>query len=295
MPTDLNLALGTATTISGGYEKWNILGNFTRLNYAYDDRYLLEFTGRYDGSSKFPKDQRFAFFPSVSGAWRVSQEPFWKVSPKLVNDLRVRASWGSMGNGNVGAYQFQQTFGISQSGVIVNGTRPLQTRAPAVLPDGLTWETATTTNVGLDVDMFYNRLTFSGDVYTRKTTDMYTIAVTPPAVFGASAPRGNYADLATKGWELSLGGRMDSISPASRDTTASASPSPTIMRKSSSTTTRTGCSATIASGSRSARSGDTSPKASSWIRRRSSATPIRAFSRRTATRGGVPAISNSRI
>jgi TonB-linked SusC/RagA family outer membrane protein len=203
--TDLNLALGTATTIGGGYEKWNILGNFTRLNYGYDDRYLLEFTGRYDGSSKFPEDQRFAFFPSVSGAWRVSREPFWKVSPKLVNDLRVRASWGSMGNGNVGAYQFQQTFGITQASVIVNGTRPLQTRAPAVLPDGLTWETATTTNVGLDVDMFSNRLTFSGDVYTRKTTDMYTIAVTPPAVFGASAPRGNYADLATKGWELSLG------------------------------------------------------------------------------------------
>jgi TonB-linked SusC/RagA family outer membrane protein len=203
--TDLNLALGTATTITGGNERWNILGSFQRLNYSYDDKYLLEFTGRYDGSSKFPTDQRFAFFPSVSGAWRVSQEPFWKVSPKLVNDLRLRASWGSMGNGNVGAYQFQQTFGISQSGMIVNGTKPNQTRVPAVLPAGLTWETATTTNVGLDFDMFSNRLTFSGDAYTRKTTDMYTLSVTPPAVFGASAPRGNYADLATKGWELSLG------------------------------------------------------------------------------------------
>jgi TonB-linked SusC/RagA family outer membrane protein len=202
---DLNLALGTATTVNGGYERWNILGSFQRLNYSYDDRYLLEFTGRYDGSSKFPKDQRFAFFPSVSGAWRVSQERFWKVSPQLVNDLRLRASWGSMGNGNVGAYQFQQTFGISQSGMIVNGTKPNQTRVPAVLPAGLTWETATTTNVGLDFDMFRNHLTFSGDAYTRKTTDMYTLSVTPPAVFGASAPRGNYADLSTKGWELALG------------------------------------------------------------------------------------------
>jgi len=203
--SDLNLALGTASTITGGYERWNVLGSFTRLNYSYDDRYLLEFTGRYDGSSKFPQDQRFAFFPSVSGAWRVSQEPFWKVSPKLVNDLRLRASWGTMGNGNVGAYQFQQTFGISQSGMIVNGTKPNQTRAPAVLPNGLTWETAATTNVGLDFDMLDNRLTFSGDVYTRKTTNMYTAALTPPAVFGAAPPRGNYADLATKGWELSLG------------------------------------------------------------------------------------------
>lgn len=203
--TDLNLALGTSTTITGGYERWNVLGTFTRLNYSYDDRYLLEFTGRYDGSSKFPQDQRFAFFPSVSGAWRISQEPFWKVDPKLVNDLRLRASWGRMGNGNVGAYQFQQQFGISQSGFITNGTKPNQTSAPAVLPNGLTWETAATTNVGLDFDILSNRLTFSGDVYTRKTTNMYTASLTPPAVFGAGAPKGNYADLATKGWELSLG------------------------------------------------------------------------------------------
>lgn len=201
--SDLNLALGTATVIGGGYEKWNILGGFTRMNYAFADRYLLEFTGRYDGSSKFPVDQRYAFFPSVSASWRLSQEPFWKVPRSLVNDLRFSVSHGSMGNGNGGAYQFQQTFNISQSGVIVNGSRPQQTGAPAVLPDGLTWETATTTNVGMDADLLDNRLTLSADVYTRKTTDMFTTAITPPAVFGAAAPRGNYADLRTNGWELS--------------------------------------------------------------------------------------------
>lgn len=203
--TDLNLALGQATTIGGGYEKWNIAGGFTRLNYAFDDRYLLDFTARYDGSSKFPEDERFAFFPSVSAAWRVSQEPFWKVSPDLVNDLRLRASYGSMGNGNVQSYAFQETFGISQSGMIVDGTRPLQTRTPAVLPAGLTWETVTTRNLGLDLDMFSGRLNFSGDAYVRETTDMYTIGLTPPSVFGASAPRGNYADLRTTGWEFALG------------------------------------------------------------------------------------------
>lgn len=203
--SDLNLALGTATVIGGGYEKWNILGGFTRLNYSYDDRYLLEFTGRYDGSSKFPVDQRYAFFPSASASWRISEEKFWSVPRKLVNDLRLSVSQGSMGNGNGGAYQFQQTFNISQSGVIVNGSRPQQTSAPGVLPDGLTWETATTTNVGLDADMIDNRLTVSFDMYTRKTTDMFTSAITPPAVFGASAPRGNYADLKTTGWEFSAG------------------------------------------------------------------------------------------
>lgn len=201
--SDLNLALGTATVIGGGYEKWNILGGFTRLNYSYDDRYLLEFTGRYDGSSKFPVDQRYAFFPSASASWRISEEKFWGVPRTLVNDLRLSVSHGSMGNGNGGAYQFQQTFNIGQSGVIVNGSRPQQTSVPGVLPDGLTWETATTTNVGLDADMLDNRFNVSVDLYTRKTTDMFTTAITPPAVFGAAAPRGNYADLKTNGWELS--------------------------------------------------------------------------------------------
>jgi TonB-linked SusC/RagA family outer membrane protein len=203
--SDLNLALGQATSIGGGYEKWNIAGGFTRLNYTFDDRYLLEFTARYDGSSKFPENERYAFFPSVSAAWRLSQEPFWRLSPDLVSDLRIRASYGSMGNGNVRPYAFQELFNISQSGRIVDGGRPLQTRNPAVLPAGLTWETATTGNLGLDLDMFSDRLTFSGDAYVRETTDMYTIGVTPPAVFGASAPRGNYADLRTTGWEFALG------------------------------------------------------------------------------------------
>lgn len=203
--TDLNLALGEATSIVGGYEKWNIAGGFTRLNYAYDDRYLLEFTARYDGSSKFPEDERYAFFPSVSLAWRLSQEPFWNVSSDLISDLRIRASYGSMGNGNVDPYAFQQTFDISESEMIVDGRFPLQTSNPDVLPDGLTWETATTKNIGLDLDMLGGRLQFSGDAYIRETTDMYTIGVTPPAVFGADAPKGNYADLRTTGWELSLG------------------------------------------------------------------------------------------
>lgn len=205
--TDLNLALGQATTIGGGYEKWNLLGAFTRLNYSYADRYLLELTARYDGSSKFPADERYAFFPSVSAAWRLSQEPFWTLPSDVISDLRIRASYGSMGNGNIRAYAFEQTFDVTRSDMIVDGNRPLQTTNPEVLPDGLTWETATTQNIGLDVEMFDGRLQFSGDAYIRETTDMYTVGATPPAVFGAAAPRGNYADLQTTGWELSLGWR----------------------------------------------------------------------------------------
>jgi len=202
--TDLNLASGQSITTGGGYEQWVILGGFSRLNYSFKDRYLLEVNARYDGSSKFPSDQRYGFFPSVSAGWRVNKEPFWHVSDKLISDLKLRASYGSLGNGNIDSYFFQENFNISQSGVILNGVRPQITKAPLVLPDGLTWETSTTSNFGLDLTMLSGRLTFTGDAYVRKTTDMFTFGLTPPAVFGADVPRGNYADLTTRGWEVSL-------------------------------------------------------------------------------------------
>ena len=202
--TDLNLVLGQAITTGGGYEKWNILGGFSRLNYSYKDRYLLEVNARYDGSSKFPSNQRYAFFPSVSGGWRLSKESFWHVSPTIISDVKLRASYGSLGNGNVNSYLYQEQFSISQSGNILNGVKPQYTSRPTIVPDGITWETASTTNFGLDFALLSDRLRFVGDIYTRNTTNMYTIGLTPPAIFGATAPKGNYADLQTKGWEMSL-------------------------------------------------------------------------------------------
>lgn len=202
--TDLNLVLGQAITTGGGYEKWAILGGFSRLNYSFKDRYLIEINARYDGSSKFPANQRFAFFPSISGGWRLSKEAFWNVSPKLMSDVKLRASYGSLGNGNIASYVYQEQFSITQSGNVLNGVKPQYTRNPTVLPDGLTWETATTTDFGLDFSMLSDRLRFVGDYYIRNTTDMYTIGLTLPATFGATAPKGNYADLQTKGWEASL-------------------------------------------------------------------------------------------
>jgi len=203
--TDLNLALGQSIGTGGGYEQWAILGGFSRLNYSYKDRYLLEVNARYDGSSKFPANQRYGFFPSVSAGWRVNKEPFWKVSDKLISDLKIRGSYGSLGNGNIASYAFQEIFNISQSNIILNGVKPQTTRIPVVLPEGLTWETSTTSNFGLDLTMLSGRLTFNGDAYIRKTTDMFTFGLTLPAVFGADVPKGNYADLTTRGWEVSLG------------------------------------------------------------------------------------------
>ncbi|HOS73461.1 MAG TPA: SusC/RagA family protein, partial [Bacteroidales bacterium] len=154
-----------------------------------------------------PSNQRFAFFPSISAGWRISKESFWNVSPKIISDLKIRASYGSLGNGNVSSYIYQEQFSISQSANILAGQLPQITRNPAVLPDGITWETSTTTNFGLDFSMLSDRLRFVGDTYIRNTTDMFTIGVTLPALYGATAPKGNYADLQTKGWEASLSWR----------------------------------------------------------------------------------------
>ncbi|MEO6682225.1 MAG: TonB-dependent receptor [Ginsengibacter sp.] len=202
--TDLNLALGESIVATGGYEQWNVLGGFYRLNYNYQGRYLLEVNGRYDGSSKFPTDQRFAFFPSVSAGWRVSKENFWKVNPAIISNLKFRASYGSLGNGNISSYVFQEQLALNRMTRILEGTQPAYTRNPGVIPDGLTWETSNTVNYGLDAAFINNKLLLNFDYYVRNTTNMFTAGKELPAVFGAGSPRGNYADLKTEGFELSL-------------------------------------------------------------------------------------------
>lgn len=200
---NINLTTGSQDINSSAY-KWRIGGGFFRINYVYADRYLLEINGRYDGSSKFPTNQQWAFFPSASLGWRVSQEPWWNVSEKAISNLKFRASYGSLGNGNIDPYKFQELFTLATQNRIINGGKNLYTTAPSPIPSGLTWETATTANFGIDLGMAGGRLNFTGDFYIRKNTDMYVQGTALPAVYGASAPKGNYADMTTRGWELVL-------------------------------------------------------------------------------------------
>lgn len=186
---------------------WSYVGFFGRANYSYKGRYLAEISARYDGSSKFPTNQRWGFFPSASVGWRISEESFMEGARSWLDNLKVRASAGTLGNGSVSPYAYMQTMTISQSSILINGGKVAQTLAPNPIPDGLTWERATTYDVGLDVDLLGNRLSFVGDYYRRYTTDMYTVGKTLPAVFGKPSPKGNYADMKTEGWELSLGWR----------------------------------------------------------------------------------------
>lgn len=202
--TNINLAMGIDNrSITGDYYRWRTVGAFARINYAFADRYLIEVNGRYDGSSKFPQRQRWAFFPSVSVGWRLAEEPWFKVSKDAVSNIKLRASFGALGNSNVGNYAYDETFSFD-NGRIINGAKVRYTSAPAPIPESLTWETAQTLDFGLDMSFLKGRLSFTGDYYIRKTLDMYTVGPTLPDVFGASSPKGNYAEMTTKGYEITV-------------------------------------------------------------------------------------------
>ena len=208
----VNFALGDLMSITSGGSRWRYVGAFFRLNYAWDERYLVEVNGRYDGSSKFPNNSQWGFFPSASAAWRVSQEPFWKVNSKIISNLKVRASYGELGNSNVDPYSYLEKFSFSTFGTgsgssarYLDGlAKQRYTKNPSQIPDNIGWEKSRTLDVGLDLGFLDGRISFTGDYYIRKTLDMYTVGPTLPSTFGASAPKGNYAEMSTYGYELSL-------------------------------------------------------------------------------------------
>ncbi|MGZ3860164.1 MAG: SusC/RagA family TonB-linked outer membrane protein [Flavisolibacter sp.] len=202
--TDFNLATGQNYKLSGGGNEWVNSGIFYRANYAFKNKYLLELDGRYDGSSKFPLSQAFGFFPSASAGWKITEEQFMNNTKNWLNNLKLRASYGALGNGNIAPYTFLQTIGTGTSSVIVNGGFPSYFVQPAVVPNGLTWETATTFDGGADIDVLKRRLKLTLDWYQRNTKGMITAGQPLPGTFGATVPKGNNADLITKGWEVSL-------------------------------------------------------------------------------------------
>lgn len=201
---NFNLLNGQNYLVSGGGNEWAIAGFFFRANYAYKDKYLVEVNGRYDGSSKFPSYSQFGFFPSVSAGWVISKESFMSSTGSWLNNLKIRGSVGSLGNGNISPYRFVPSIGVYQStAVALNGAYPTYFQTPNVLPSGLTWETSTTYDGGIDLSVFRNRLSVSFDYYRRNSTGMFTNGQPLPAVFGAAVPNGNFSDLKTLGWELS--------------------------------------------------------------------------------------------
>lgn len=200
----INLASGDRFAYDG-IDEYAIRGAFTRLNYIYDNRYLIEFNGRYDGSSKFAKKDRFAFFPSVSVGWRLENEKFFAPLQNAIDQFKIRASYGSLGNQNVaGYYPYIATMSAGEVNYLINGDKPMSVYAPGLVSSSLTWETVTQQNIGIDFGLFGSKLTGSFDIYKRNTTNMLTRSETLPAVLAVNEPQANAADLSTKGFDLTL-------------------------------------------------------------------------------------------
>ncbi|MCF2494752.1 MULTISPECIES: TonB-dependent receptor [Dyadobacter] len=200
----IGLATGEAL-VGEGIREWAIRGAFYRLNYIYKDKYIVEFNGRYDGSSKFPKDKRFGFFPSASAAWKVDGEEFWKPVSKVVNHFKIRGSYGLLGNQFVSEYGYIAKMGTKRGQYIVDGNVPQVVTSDAPVSPNYTWEKVTSANIGADLGFFQHKITASFDYYSRDTKGMLTQGRDLPDVLGAAEPRENAADLRTKGWELSVG------------------------------------------------------------------------------------------
>lgn len=182
---------------------------FGRLNYIYNNKYIVAFNGRYDGTSRFPHDDRYAFNPSGSVAWVLSEENFFEPVRDVVNFLKFRFSYGSLGNQDLkeNYYAYLATMGSGKISNILDGKQPIGVSAPGLVAGNLTWEKVTTADWGMDVNFLNNRLTATVDGYIRRTKDMLTAGAELPNVLGTSEPLENAADLKTTGWDLTISWR----------------------------------------------------------------------------------------
>lgn len=212
---DVNLpALGTATGIIEGddsFYDWAVMGYFGRLNYNYQEKYFFEANARYDGSSRFASDDRWGFFPSFSAGWNMAREEFMN-DVDLINQLKLRASWGEVGNqvvknGNVqNYYPYVPGMPLYEARWLNEDAlqRYSSLRSPDLVSAGFTWETVRSINFGTDIKILNNRLSTSFDIYKRETLGMLESGVELPSVLGTTAPKQNSADMKVKGWEFEI-------------------------------------------------------------------------------------------
>lgn len=206
VPT-LNNATHENTRPGFGNTQWATMGMFARVNYAYDSRYLAEFSIRRDGSSRFIGDKTWATFPSFSLGWNMAREAFFEPLTNTVQTLKVRGSWGSLGNTNIEElypWFLSQPVWATSSNWLINGQKQTIARVPGLVSPNLTWETVRSWNVGLDFGMFNNRLQGNFDYFVRNTSDMVGPAPAKPSILGADPPKENNSNLRTNGWELEV-------------------------------------------------------------------------------------------
>lgn len=203
--TNPQFDLATGTQTSGGDFRWEAqLGYFGRINYAFMDKYLLEANIRRDGSSKFPGDLKWRWFPSFSAGWRVTEEAFMQSLNPIVSTLKLRGSWGLIGDQTVSNTLYVPTM-TSINTTWLNGANKFPAYiTPLAVDRNITWQDINTIDIGVDLRLFNDKLGVTYDWFQRITKNMIVPGVTLPNSFGGPVPQGNYGDLTTKGWELAL-------------------------------------------------------------------------------------------
>lgn len=211
----LNLGTGAISSTDSD-SKYANQSAFARLNYNFHNRYLLEVNGCYNVSSRFDNCNRDATFASVSGAWRLSEEAFFDNLRETIDNIKLRVSYGELGNQNIGAFDYLEVLSDSQSSFNLEGQRVTLINQPAPKSSKYSWETAKTIDFGIDYAMLKNRLSATFDWYQRTTEDMLTKSHSLPSVYGASVPKENNATLRNRGWEFTIGWK-DKFKLASKD------------------------------------------------------------------------------
>ncbi|EKJ89106.1 TonB-dependent receptor P26 [Bacteroides finegoldii] len=196
---------GDKVSNTGSASDWAIYSGFARATYNYDERYLLEFNIRNDYSSYFAKGNRSGVFPSFSAGWRISEEKFWSVLKPYVPSLKIRGSWGLVGNNRIGAYQYMQTVSVKNG--ISFGDKLAQTAEFASANPDLKWETTRMANIGFELGLLNNDLNITFDCFNNRTKDIL-VNLPVPGLFGNGAPIQNAGKVETRGWELSVNYRL---------------------------------------------------------------------------------------
>jgi len=186
---------------------WSTMGMFGRINYAYDSRYLAEFSIRRDGSSRFIGDKTWGTFPSFALGWNIANEQFFKPLNKTVNTLKLILTYGSLGNTNTDQlypWFLRQPISSNSSAWLVNGERVNTSGVPGLVSPFLTWERVQSWNIGLDFGLFNNKLQGTFDYFVRTTKNMVGPAPVKPSILGATQPKENNSDMRSNGWDLEV-------------------------------------------------------------------------------------------
>ncbi|MGJ1238776.1 SusC/RagA family TonB-linked outer membrane protein [Sphingobacterium siyangense] len=198
-------AFATGVQTAGGDKQWDSqVGFFGRLNYAFNDKYLLEANLRYDASSLFPAAMRWNWYPSFSGGWVISKESFMEALNPVVSFAKLRGSWGSIGDQSISNGLYMPLMNIGTSSWISNGNILNTLGTPSLVSNSLTWQDIEHLNIGADFRFFNNKLGVTGEWFQRKTNNMIIAGDFAPATLGTSVPNGNYGNLRTRGWEVEV-------------------------------------------------------------------------------------------